>query len=85
LGKPNAVVSAEATSKRCNGLAWRFPRGLRSDGKRAKGSPKNLGDPMFSVISRRKGHRLSKVQAHGRRVSDLLWERMEGHHRGTAE
>ena len=34
---------------------------------------------MFSVVSRRKGHRLSKVQAHGRRVSDLLWERMEGH------
>jgi RNA-directed DNA polymerase len=30
LGKPNAVVSAEATSKRCNGLAWRFPRGLRA-------------------------------------------------------
>jgi hypothetical protein len=38
-------VSAEATLKRCNGLARRFPRGLRSDGGRAKGSPRNLGDP----------------------------------------
>jgi hypothetical protein len=69
LGKPNAVVSAEATSKRCNGLARRFPRGLRNDGTRAKGSPRNLGAPMFSVVESRKGHRPEKVQACRRQVS----------------
>jgi hypothetical protein len=66
MGKPNAVVSAEAISKRCNGLARRFPRGLRSDGRRAKGSPRNLGDPMVSAAESRKGHRGTKVQACGR-------------------
>jgi len=55
-GKPNAVVRAEATSKRCNGLAWRFPRGLRAMA-RVQGSPRNLGDPTFSATKHRKGHR----------------------------
>jgi hypothetical protein len=85
MGKPNAVVSAEAISKRCNGLARRFPRGLRSDGRRAKGSPRNLGDPMVSAVLSRMGHRGTKVRACGRQVSDHLRERMEGHYRGTAE
>jgi hypothetical protein len=85
MGRPNAVVSAEATSKRCNGLARRLPRGLMSDGRRAKGSPRNLGDPMVSAVGSRQGHRGTKVQACGRQVSDHPWERREGRHRGTAE
>jgi hypothetical protein len=85
MGKPNAVVSAEAISKRCNGLARRFPRGLRSDGRRAKGSPRNLGDPMVSAVESRKGHRGTKVQACGGQGSDHPRERMEGPCRGTAE
>ncbi len=84
LGKPNAVVRAEATSKRCNGLARRFPRGLRAMAG-VHGSPRNLGDPMVSAVESRKGHRQRKVQVCRRPVSDLLWERIEGHHRGTAE
>ncbi len=49
------------------------------------GSPRNLGDPMVSAVESRKGHRQEKVQACRRPVSDLLRERIEGHHRGTAE
>ena len=49
------------------------------------GSPRNLGGPMVSAVERRKGHRQEKVQARGRQVFDLLRERIEGHHRGTAE
>jgi hypothetical protein len=40
---------------------------------------------MVSAETSRTGPRQIWVQAHGRPVSDLSWERSEGHHRGTAE
>ena len=40
---------------------------------------------MFSAVERRKGHRQEKVRARRRQVFDPLRERIEGHHRGTAE
>lgn len=40
---------------------------------------------MASVEVSREGHRRTRVQAHRRQASDLLWERIEGRLHGTAE
>jgi hypothetical protein len=65
-GKPNAVVRAEAMLKRCNGLARRFPRGLRSVAREQRVHPGTWETPWTPRRKKRTGHRKTKVQACGR-------------------
>ncbi len=91
--EPRKSCVGEAERRRQRGgnietLQWscvEIPPGSMRARAGAQGSPRNLGDPMVSAVESRKGHRRRKVQARRRPVSDLLWERIEGHHRGTAE
>ena len=69
-------------------LQWscaEIPPGSKSDGKRAKGSLRNLGAPIVSVERSRMGHRRPKVLASKRWTSGLLEERNDGRHHGIAE
>jgi RNA-directed DNA polymerase len=69
-------------------LQWscaEIPPGSEERGTRAKGSPRNLGDPMDSAEKETDGPPEDKGPGLRALGSDHPWERRDGHRRGTAE